>query len=720
CVRLFAGLLLAISSGHRYTAPYSDAAISSMFLGTLGGPYSTAYGVNESGAVAGFGETSSNDFAPFFWSAATGMVNLGSFGGRGQANGINDQGHVVGSSRISPVGFEHAFLWKPATGMVDLGSLSNELSNAYGINNLDQVVGDTSTGNFSRHAFLWTAANGMQDLGALRDNHFSSVAAGISDFGHVVGSSETMPISASAPPGSSYHAFLWTATTGMKDLGTLGGARSFGHGVNNLGQVVGLSDDATGRERAFLWTPERGMEDLGTLPGGTSSEAYAINDRGQVVGRTTPNERPFVWTRSTGMIELPSLTGSGRAYGLNERGQIAGQAGGSDSMLHAFVWTEAATFIVTKTFDTNDGVCGADCSLREAINAANANPGSDVIVLPAGTYRLGIPGAGEDAGATGDLDITDTLAINGAGTADTIVDGGALDRVFHLHLGGSVLMRDLTVRNGSVLQANGGGIYNHQGILTMVNCAISGNVADGGSVPFAIESHVRGGGLFMDGGALTLENCTVSGNQVRAVAADVIGGGMCVNAGTVNVRNSTISGNSASSPGGAGHGGGIFDAAGVINLQSTTISANSVAGSLTITEPTSIGGGIENQSASGSLTLTSTIVAGNSAVVGPDCHGDTYRSGGYNLAGKPGAPCVFQLGVMTGNLLDADAKLGPLQDNGGPTLTHALLTGSPAIDVVPPALCPATDQRGVSRPQGSACEMGAFEVTVPKRRAIRH
>jgi len=622
CAKLFAGFLLVISSGQRYAR--SDAGVQSMFLGTLGGVYSTAYAVNESGAVVGLSETSPNDFAPFLWTAATGMVNLGSFGGRGQATGINDQGDVVGLSRVSPVGFEHAFLWKPATG--------------------------------------------------------------------------------------------------MKDLGTLGGARSFGRGVNNLGQVVGLSDDAAGRERAFLWTPERGMEDLGTLPSGTSSEAYAINDRGQVVGRTTPNDRAFVWTRSTGMIELPSLTGSGRAYGLNERGQIAGQAGGSDSMLHAVVWTQAATtFIVTKTLDTNDGVCGADCSLREAINAANANPGSDVIVLPAGTYRLSIPGAGEDAGATGDLDITDALTINGAGTADTIVDGGALDRVFHVHPGSSVLMKDLTVRNGSVLQANGGGIYDHQGVLTMVNCAISGNVADGGSVPFAVESQVHGGGLYIDGGALTLENCTVSGNQVRALAASVVGGGMCVAAGSVNVRNSTFSGNSASSPGGFGHGGGIFDAAGVIDLQSTTISANSAAGSATITESsTSVGGGIENQSGSGSLTLTSTIVAGNSAVVGPDCAGNTYRSGGYNLAGKPGAPCVFQLGVTTGNVLDADAKLGPLQDNGGSTLTHALLTGSRAIDVVPPALCPATDQRGVSRPQGSACEMGAFEVRAPKRRAIRH
>src|SRR3989338_1764620 len=89
----------------------------------------------------------------------------------------------------------------------------------------------------------------------------------------------------------------------------------------------------------------------------------------------------------------------------------------------------AATFTVSKIADTNDGVCGADCSLREAIGAANALPGADVITLPAGTYTLSIVGAGEDLNATGDLDITGDLTINGAGDTSTIIDGGAIDRV---------------------------------------------------------------------------------------------------------------------------------------------------------------------------------------------------------------------------------------------------------------------------------------------------
>jgi CSLREA domain-containing protein len=112
---------------------------------------------------------------------------------------------------------------------------------------------------------------------------------------------------------------------------------------------------------------------------------------------------------------------SGRHHGL---AVIAGVL-----LLSASSWAHAATFVVTKTADTNDGTCDSDCSLREAIIAANANPGADVITLPAGTYTLTIPGAGEDGGATGDLDILGDLTINGAGASTTIVNGGGLDRV---------------------------------------------------------------------------------------------------------------------------------------------------------------------------------------------------------------------------------------------------------------------------------------------------
>src|SRR3990167_10597162 len=109
----------------------------------------------------------------------------------------------------------------------------------------------------------------------------------------------------------------------------------------------------------------------------------------------------------------------------------------------------AATFTVTKVADTNDGACDADCSLREAIGAANVLPGADVITVPAGTYTLSIVGAGEDLNATGDLDITGDLTINGAGDTSTIIDGGAIDSVLTVILGAIVFIDSVTIQNGN-------------------------------------------------------------------------------------------------------------------------------------------------------------------------------------------------------------------------------------------------------------------------------
>ena len=119
-------------------------------------------------------------------------------------------------------------------------------------------------------------------------------------------------------------------------------------------------------------------------------------------------------------------------------------------------FADAATFTVTKTADTNDGTCNGDCSLREAITAANAAAGTDTITLPAGTYTLSIAGANEDANATGDLDITESVTINGVSAATTIVDGGAIDRVFDV-LAGTSAINNVTIRNGLAPGTSGGG-----------------------------------------------------------------------------------------------------------------------------------------------------------------------------------------------------------------------------------------------------------------------
>jgi CSLREA domain-containing protein len=334
----------------------------------------------------------------------------------------------------------------------------------------------------------------------------------------------------------------------------------------------------------------------------------------------------------------------------------------------------AATITVNTTDDelNSDG----DCSLREAIQAANtdaavdactAGSGADTIDVPAGTYTLSIAGAGEDANATGDLDITDDLTINGAGAPTTIIDGGALDRVFDVDpnvVSITVEISSLTIDNGSA--DLGGGILN-SGALTLSGSTVSGNTAS-----------LHGGGIF-DYETVTINSSTVSGNTA------VLNGGGIYHVGPVTVNNSTVSGNTAAGLG----AGGIFNSSTTLNFNNSTISGNT-------------GGGI---SSGNTNILKNTVFASNTA---GDCIGGTVTSLGNNLDSD--GSCNL---IAAGDLPNTNPLLGPLADNGGPTQTHALLVGSPAIDAgsgdCPP---PATDQRGVARPQGAACDIGAFELEV--------
>jgi CSLREA domain-containing protein len=150
----------------------------------------------------------------------------------------------------------------------------------------------------------------------------------------------------------------------------------------------------------------------------------------------------------------------------------------------------ADTFQVTKTLDTRDGKCDADCSLREAIIAANQHAGPDTIVVPAGKYVLQQIGQ-ENQAAAGDLDILDDLTLIGEGAESTLIDGNQIDRVFKIHSPAVVRLSGLTVQNGNA-NDNGGGIFN-QGTLTLTDCTLSGNSA-------------KNGGGISNTGRLTLEN----------------------------------------------------------------------------------------------------------------------------------------------------------------------------------------------------------------------
>src|SRR5207237_1013515 len=145
---------------------------------------------------------------------------------------------------------------------------------------------------------------------------------------------------------------------------------------------------------------------------------------------------------------------------------LAIPAGGNTSefSVNALVTPSGCSLLVTTTADTVNAADGVN-SLREAIICANTTPGADTITVPAGTYTLMIAGTNEDAAATGDLDITDDLSLTGAGSATTIIDGGALDRVFHVRPQVTVSMSGFTIRNG-LTTSNGGAILNEGTMLT--------------------------------------------------------------------------------------------------------------------------------------------------------------------------------------------------------------------------------------------------------------
>ncbi len=415
----------------------------------------------------------------------------------------------------------------------------------------------------------------------------------------------------------------------------------------------------------------------------------------------------------------------------------------------------ALTLTVDSTLDEpdatpGDGTCAStpsgQCTLRAAIQETNARASHDTILLPAGVYALTITGKNEDAAAQGDLDITGDLTLSGAGWTSSVVDGNSLDRVFDVFTPAAVVLSGLTVQNGRLDAADGpaysgGGIrQNYPGSsLTLDQVRVQGNTAgdSGGGLynnagtailqgALVVGNQARYAGGLRNTGTMTLLDTTVSGNQstyygggllsssrlvltsstIDANTAGTNGGGVYVPLGTATLENSTISGNRAN----AGTGGGVW-----IYYQAVMTATNVTIGG------NGPGGGIfnyheqgRNQADSvpqallqfGNIRLVNTIIGNNQLA---DCDrsptSPPIESWGHNLD----SDSTCSLGQPT-DLPGVDPLLAPLADNGGPTPTHALLPGSPAIDAGDDAACPATDQRGVARPQGPHCDIGAYEV----------
>lgn len=405
-----------------------------------------------------------------------------------------------------------------------------------------------------------------------------------------------------------------------------------------------------------------------------------------------------------------------------------------------------------------------DCSLRGAVRAANELTGPDTIVIPSGLYEFTVVGGGEDLALTGDLDILEDVSIQGAGAGLTVVHARELDRVFDVfpHVifldgfesgdtqpwgaGGTttspllVSMSSLSLTGGRA-PTDGGGIR-LAGSLTLVveDCAIEDNLAlrNGGGVASALQGRLvisrsllagnsasgtvnaENGGAISSFGELYVTDSTLTDNTAGASM-----GGIRQRYGLATVTGSTFSGNRANQGSGGAIGVSYVDLG--VAIDNTTFSENSTIGGggaiysfSSVVELTHVtfagniaetGWGDSVFSASnsvGEITLTNTLLDGGCFV-----GGDFYRSQGGNLE-SPADSCG--LDHASDQVFVADTLLGALADNGGLTMTLALMPGSPAIDEGLEDLCAAVDQRGQIRPVDGdgdgtpECDVGAFEL----------
>jgi hypothetical protein len=399
----------------------------------------------------------------------------------------------------------------------------------------------------------------------------------------------------------------------------------------------------------------------------------------------------------------------------------------------------AATITVTNTNDSGAG------SMRQAI--AGAASGDTINFSVTGTITL----------TSGELVIDKNLTIiQGPGASLLSISGNSYGySVFSINSGVTAMLDGMSIREGRGGFIGGGGGINNSGTLTVTNSTISNNGAG------------VGGGIY-NRGTLIVSNSTISGNSSSG------SGGGIANNGILTVSNSIISGNSTAFYPGGGYGGGIY------NGGSLTVSNSIISGN---TSATGNGGGLGNSG--GNVTINNSTVSGNAAYLGgggvyntPECNDfdtcpsntayvyitnstiagntdggivswgeyggflysvetlvntivadgidGTIDSASHNLIGDSASSSGIQNGV-NGNIVGVNPLLGPLQNNGGPTMTHALLAGSPAIDAGDNCVLTAngcgngnpalpTDQRGFQRlvdgnSDGNAVvDIGAFEI----------
>ncbi len=564
-------------------------------------------------------------------------------------------------------------------------------------------------------------------------------------------------------------------------------------GIHNEGGQITLSSSLIAQNTS-QYTPPHTLPGI-DLRGTFTSEGYNLIEDTTTASITIQNQATTDITNvDPRLLEPANLGGSTRTVGFrdhlspaidkgncpaslttDQRGRIRpvdidsvdNANGGNGCDIGAFeVQNAAEVFTVTKFDDTHDGRCDTDCSLREAVTAANSNSNpftTDIIHLPSGTYKLTIPNRNqwqkaifydENENRRGDLDITQSVDIRGADQASTIIDsspynftindGVTIDTEvttwsFHLNPYNTANVKigisGVTIRGSATKHYDfghqyGGAVWITSGTEVTINDIIftdnkardyggaiwvtGGTVAINNSTLINNMGGQSGGAIMVSGrnAAVTVNNSTITGNQ-----ADDGGGVYVSNAGTVTINNSTITHNTANDDGGGAMASG--NTAQVI-INNSTIAHNAAGED---------GGGVTSYSGNSLVTINSSTIAHNTA----DNRGGgilIFNGGTIKVKNSiiahntaPNSPNRYSfrpqwIQDQGHNLIGGDIKLLPLGDYGGPTHTFALNADSPALDAGNCAQ--GSDQRGMARPVdlpgidnpsgGNGCDIGAFEA----------
>ena len=359
-----------------------------------------------------------------------------------------------------------------------------------------------------------------------------------------------------------------------------------------------------------------------------------------------------------------------------------------------------SSFVVTSTGDGPSACPGSPCTLRGAMVAADSVPGRTV-TLPAGIYAL----------TAGEIAVHGNVTVAGGIADTTIISRGSTmplnitSRIFNVRPGATLNLTGVTLTGANNSSGDGsqnGGAILNAGTLTVTNSVFSKNWGDNGAAIYnagtltVSGTSFRGNGAALYGGAITTEggSLNLGSSTLTNNSAGRYGGGLAVHSGTATVFNSTMQGNTANN-----NGGGIYVGLGgaQLLLYNATLSGNSA----------NVGGGLFSF---GAATVTNTIIAASG---GPNCSTGsggkgTITSGTHNLSSD--GSCGF---AAAGDQQNVKAQLDTLANNGGPTWTMKLQSGSKAIGAASPGWCAGSPVKGVDQrgqPRGAtSCSVGAYE-----------